>query len=185
MQNMMKIELGKGVYTAVDVEDYEWLSQWKWHLCKRVRGIQVYKYVIRWATTAESKNKCRGEYGGDGRVRRVTMHREILRAPLGVHVDHVNRNGLDNRRANLRLCNRSQNALNRTINSNNKSGFKGVAFQPHNPKKPWRAWISIDKKQVHLGYFATPHRAAMAYDAAAIEHHGEFALTNMELRLFD
>lgn len=105
----------------------------------------------------------------------VLAHRLVMAAPKGILVDHANRNGLDNRRANLRLCNQSQNKANRPAPANNTSGYKGVGRARSGR---WVATITVDYKARHLGTFDTPEEAATAYDAAALEAWGEFALLN-------
>jgi hypothetical protein len=89
-------------------------------------------------------------------------------------VDHANGDGLDNRRVNLRVADRSQNMMNRAMNLNNKSGFKGV----HKDKTRWRAGIQVDRRRISLGGFATPEEAARAYDVAALHYFAEFARPN-------
>ena len=89
-------------------------------------------------------------------------------------VDHINGNGLDNRRSNLRPASRSQNGANRGAPSNNTSGFKGVTRF----RLKWMAKIQVHGRTIHLGLFATPQEAARAYDTAALEHFGEYARPN-------
>lgn len=104
------------------------------------------------------------------------MHREIMVAPSGQYVDHVNGNKLDNRRENLRMCSNSQNMANRRAPRVNRSGFKGVHFFKRDGT--WRAAITQDYKTKHIGYYATPEEAARAYDIKARELFGEFAQLN-------
>jgi AP2 domain. len=96
-------------------------------------------------------------------------------APRREQVDHKNRNGLDNRRSNLRLCSDMQNKHNMAPYKNNKSGLKGVTFFQG---KYWRATIVVNKKQISLGLYKTPGEAARAYDEAALANFGEFARIN-------
>jgi hypothetical protein len=111
------------------------------------------------------------------------MHRIVALASYGYLVDHINGDSLDNRSANLRLCNRSQNMRNRPKPRIAKasSQWKGVSFCPHKAKqrKPWRARIHIgDRRIVRLGYFADEESAALAYNEAANVFFGEFARLN-------
>jgi hypothetical protein len=102
------------------------------------------------------------------------MHRQILGlTDPAVQADHVDLDGLNNRRYNLRPCSKAENMRNRGAQRNNKSGFKGVRW--HTRDRRWVAKITVDGKQKHLGYFDTPDAAHAAYAAAAAEHHGEFA----------
>lgn len=107
----------------------------------------------------------------------VIMSRMLGRDLLkGEMVDHINGDTLRNTRDNLRLATRSQNAQNRKINKNSKSGFKGVHF--HKQTSTWRAAITLDGKCKYLGSFKTPELAARAYNEAAIQVFGEFARIN-------
>jgi hypothetical protein len=99
------------------------------------------------------------------------MHRIILDAQPGQDVDHINHNGLDNRKANLRLCSRSQNLANQR-GRGGASRFKGVWWD-----KVHRCWQAQVGK-LHLGLFKSEEDAARAYDAAAVDRWGEFAWTN-------
>lgn len=98
------------------------------------------------------------------------------------HIEQVDGSHWQDRLINLRICSRSENNWNRKLSLNNTSGYKGVSWNKPNSK--WRVRIKISGKSQHLGYFPTPEAAAEAYDAAAIRHFGEFALTNEELGLF-
>lgn len=108
------------------------------------------------------------------------LHRTILSRVLGrpllegEYVDHENGDGLDNRRSNLRLATPSQNACNRINRRDNASGFKGVALDG----SKWRARIQVSGKTKSIGLFASIIDAAIAYDRAAFQVHGEFANTN-------
>lgn len=147
----MDIQLTHGFVTVVDDADFEWLSQMKW----RVRAKRYTHYAVR-----------------DG----AWMHRLILNAPAGVDVDHRDGNGLNNRRSNLRLATPVEQRRNTKRRSDNTSGFKGVIKQGD----AWRARINIGNGRcLHLGYFSTAEEAGRAYDAAAREHFGEFARTNL------
>ena len=107
------------------------------------------------------------------------MHSLITGFP---YVDHINNNGLDNRRRNLRTASPLGNARNCRANSQQQvSLFKGVTF--HRPSKKWYARISINGKRKHIGVFCTETEAAEAYDAAALWNHGAFAKTNKMLGL--
>lgn len=151
-----EIQLSQGYVALVDDEDYEWLSQWKWtyHNGYAYRNITV-------PTNAS----------GFGTQR---MHRLILDASRFFEVDHIDGDGLNNIRSNLRLATRTQNSRNRRGTGYN--GLKGIAI--HKFSGLWQAKIRANAKQIHLGYFKTPEAAAHAYDAAARQYHGEFARLN-------
>jgi len=91
-------------------------------------------------------------------------------------IDHINQVKYDNRRVNLRACTRSQNAVNRGIQSNNTSGYKGVFW--HNKNKKWRATINHKGKLFSLGCFDDIKEAAKAWNVKALEIYGEFAVLN-------
>ena len=168
--------LEKGIFTFVDDDVFELLRKIRWSVRKRQGRRYGYDAIH------------------DSRIRGTPKHffinmaRLITNAPPHLQVDHINRNPLDNCRENLRLVTNSQNQMNSKLSSNNKSGFKGVYYQyntnPGAKSKRWRAFIQIEEKKSHIGYFRTPEEAARAYDAAAINHYGEYALTNEALGLF-
>lgn len=161
MEDYKLIPLKGGQFAIVDPEDYEYLSQHKWH-CNH-----------------DGYAKRTG-YHPDGRSYTVLMHRFIINAPKEMCVDHTNRNRLDNRRQNLRLCTRSQNAINRQIPQKSKtSKYKGVHQKPGSNR--WCAVIgrkNSSRDSNHIGIFDTEEEAARYHDAAARFYYGEFAITN-------
>ena len=106
------------------------------------------------------------------------LHRFLMDAPDGMQVDHVDGNGLNNCRSNLRLCTHRENRLNQKHRADSKNRYKGVTFHPDKPFKKWQAIIRIDGKRHSLRYHLTEEEAALAYNRAAVIHHGEFARLN-------
>lgn len=166
---MKEISLTRGYIALVDDEDYSRLSIFKWQV---IAGAKTF-YAIR--STKYLKTEKR---------RTIRMHREILGLYEhdGFEIDHINRNGLDNRKSNLRLCSRSQNQSNRSLLNNNTSGFKGVNFHRgivrHFTKDRWDARIMYEGKSIYLGSYPDPHKAALAYDKAALKYFGGYAFLN-------
>lgn len=154
---MKEIPLTKGKVALVDDADYERLSQFKWS-CDR-------GYAVR------AGKKCGGKY------KKIYMHREIMNTPNGEETDHINLCKTDNRRENLRNCSRSQNQSNSFKYSNNTSGFKGVTW--NSQKGMWMAQLMKNRKHIYLGLFENPKDAALAYNAGALLHFGEFAKLNV------
>ena len=108
--------------------------------------------------------------------RTVSLHRFILKAKKDEIVDHVNHNTFDNRDENIRICTQSENMMNTIIPNTNKSGFKGVSKQKRDNK--WRAYITINKKQIHLGSFDTYEEAVEARKKANEKYQGIFSYPN-------
>jgi len=107
----------------------------------------------------------------------MTMHRQIMNCPMDMVIDHINHNGLDNRRANLRLATRQQNSWNIKKRPGKKSSqFKGVSFCKRD--KRWEAYIIYGKKHIFIGRYDDEETAARAYDTKAKELFGEFAYPN-------
>lgn len=130
----------------------------------------------------------RWRIGGNGRAtterltgKPVLMHRLVMNVRGSEIIDHANRDFRDNRRENLRVCTNNQNNYNRGI-VRGAVPFKGVAITM-SKKNPYDARIILNDVRVHLGLFPTPELAAAAYDKAADEHYGEFALTNKKMGL--
>jgi hypothetical protein len=108
---------------------------------------------------------------------RYLIHRVIMNCPEGMDVDHINGIRTDNRRCNLRICTRSQNAANSKIRVDSKTGYKGVSTSSRNKKK-WEARITVNYKVIQLGTYLSPEEAAKAYNLAALKYFGEFAKLN-------
>ncbi len=120
--------------------------------------------------------KSKGKYYVFQNTLRTFMHRKIINVPKDLQTDHINNNGLDNRKINLRLCTNSQNSQNRRHYTNKSSKYKGVSW--HKFKKKWRAQIGLNKKRIHLGYFEAEKEAAKIYNKEAKELFGDFAYIN-------
>ena len=154
---MKHIELTQGKQAIVDDEDFEMLSKYKWHAQRNNRAW----YALR------------HEWNG-GNKKAFGMHRVVMNAPVGKQVDHINHNGLDNRKINLRLCTATQNKANRLKPLGGKSKYKGVSLT----RCGWDAKIECKGKRYYLGSFKDEVDAAKAYDKAACELFGEFACLN-------
>ncbi len=158
MNDIGIIWLTKGAFAIVDIEDYERLSKFKWQ--SSLRG-----YASRSEWRSGKPNKM------------YLMHRVINKTPDGLHTDHINGHIIDNRKQNLRNATNGQNRANSVKSTNSKtSRFKGVCWDKQ--KRKWHAQITKNNKVYHLGRFHVEEKAAQAYDKAALEMHGEFALIN-------
>lgn len=103
------------------------------------------------------------------------LHRLIMAPPKGKAVDHINGDGLDNRRVNLRVCTHGENHINSSVQKRCASGYKGVEILLNGV---FRAYVSVKRVKHYLGTFLTAEDAARARDAAAVKYHGEFARLN-------
>lgn len=155
---MKEIQLTRGKVALVDDEDYEWVNQWNWYA---MRGWSTF-YAVR--------------KGPRPRHEIIYLHRVIMDAPPRAEVDHINRNGLDCQRSNMRLSTKSENQHNSRLHSDSTSGYKGVSWNKASGK--WQSRIRVNGKTIYLGHFDDPIEAAYAYDAVAKENYGEFARTN-------
>ena len=153
---MKIIKITRQKIVLVDDEDYDHLNQFKWYLHKN-------RHV---------------EYAARGNNVKIQMHRSIMGLVLGDGkiVDHINGDGLDNRRENLRIVSPSINKYNCRMKSTNTSGFRGVAW--HKRDQRWRANICVKGKQIHCGQFLDKILAAKAYDKAALKFYGNDAVLN-------
>lgn len=161
---MKEIPLTRGLMTLVDDEDYEPLNQRKW---------------CAWWSKGSQSYYAEGFI--DGKV--VLMHQHLMRELPGKVVDHVDHDGLNNQRYNLRKCSNSQNTANSRLNVTNKSGYKGVTWDKY--KQKWVSQIMVNYKHIHLGRFEKIEDAATAYDKAAIMYFSRYALTNAMLGLLE
>ncbi len=148
------IALTKGLCAIVDAADYEEVSKYKWSA--HIAGAN--RYAVR-------RNK----------GKRLAMHRFIMKPPKGMIVDHIDGNGLNNRRSNLRLCTAQQNQCNRRPRGRT-SRFKGVCYRKQIGK--FAAAIMSHGEQIHIGCFDDEEEAARARDRMAVEFQGEFAYLN-------
>lgn len=163
---MKKIPLSKGRdFAIVDDEDFDLLSAYTWKL---QNGSS--KYTKKYYGSRAVKV--------DGVEKYQLMHRIIMGvSDKSVQVDHIDGNGLNNQRSNLRICNSSQNNKNRNkMNKKTTSIFKGVCFDKS--RQLYNAAIRIDGKCKNIGRYKTEAEAAMAYNYMAFFNHGEFAVLN-------
>lgn len=137
----------------VDKEDYKRIKMFRW-------TIDNHGYAVSKA------------YSGTSSGLRVKMHRLIMSFPDGLMIDHRDMNKLNNKKENLRICNKSTNSANRFTQSNNKLKIKGVTFRKDRNK--YRATIGFNNKQYFLGNFETAEDAKSAYNAKAREFFGDF-----------
>ena len=149
--DVKQIPLGDGLFAYVDAADFEWLNQWTWHLSGG--------YAMRYHR---------------GKV--IYMHREIVQPPAGMIVDHLNRNKLDNTRANLRACTHQENSLNRDKRRDSASRFRGVSRR--RDRNGWCVRVRVEGRRIWLGSFADEMEAARAHDRTAVEHLGDAACLN-------
>ncbi len=173
---MKKITINSPKYgvkeVLVDDSDYDYLMQWKWQVKKK--RSTFYAARVEKGTTRKT----------------ILMHRVILgETAIGFVVDHIDHNGLNNKRTNLRACTPTQNNWNRRHKKDGshigvyfrtlikeratKNGTKTYCYQF------WYAKIYIDGKQINIGSFKTENEAATAYNEYALKHRGEFASLNV------
>lgn len=153
---MKKIPLSRGKAALVDDADYDWLNQWKWTYCARKNTGYAYRNV----------------YANSQYVERIYMHRAILMPLEDMETDHINGDGLDNRRSNLRSCTHTQNVGNSRKQEGMTSQYKGVCWD-----RSYGYWMGqIGGK--HLGSFESEEEAAIAYNQAARKRYGAYARLN-------
>lgn len=148
---MRIILLTQNKFALVDDEDFEFINRYIWcydngyaHRKIRIKGKDI----------------------------KIYMHRFII-GVINKEIDHINGNGIDNRKENLRIVTHRQNLMNAKKRTDNTSGFKGVSYSKYHKK--FRAYIKSNNKQIFLGYFNTPQEAHLAYIIKAKELFREFA----------
>ncbi len=156
---------GKGRYVLVDDADYEALVGFSWHLSNPNR---THRYAVHTFTERMPD--------GSRRTKQLAMHRQILEAPPGLKVDHIDGNTLNNTRKNLRLATDAQNSQNNGGSSRSVSRFKGVGW--HAGIGRWQAQIGHEGKVLYMGLFKNEIEAAKVYDQKARELFGDFARLN-------
>lgn len=150
--------LGKGKFAIVDDEDYETINKNKWNL-----SFNGYAQRIVYIGTLNGKKIRKSE----------KMHRVLNKTPIEMDTDHINRDKLDNRKKNLRICTHNENLHNQKRSGS--SEFKGV----YKKKNRWQSAIYSNYMRIFLGSFKTKEEAALAYNEAAKKYHGEFAVLNV------
>lgn len=155
---ILLVHKGEKYYAKIDLEYIELISDYRWYAHKS-------KYSGFYARSAT-----KGDF--------ISMHQLVLPKKESLYIDHINGDTLDNRRCNLRHATASQNQLNRArMSKRNTSGYRGVYF--HKNWKRWSANIWKDGKFTHIGSFGTAKEAAIAYNKATKETHGEFGRLNI------
>ncbi|MCE9567426.1 MAG: HNH endonuclease [Planctomycetes bacterium] len=150
------IPLNKGHIALVDADDYDCLSQWKWHIS--AKGYARRTVII------------------DGKSRGISMHRQIMNTPDGMFTDHIDGDKLNNRRSNLRICTPEQNGFNLGPRRGTRSQYKGVTWHKRSGK--WQARVKFENQILHLGLFENEIDAAAAYNECALRCFGDFARLN-------
>ena len=149
------VPLTKEKFAIVDEEDFERITRYKWLF---------------------DRGYARRRFERNGIQHCMHMHREILQAPEGFEVDHINGNCLDNRKTNLRIVTHRRNMHNMASHKDSSSKFRGVYWNKKEQK--WAAQICLDGKRRHIGLFVSEFEAAKAYNREAIRLFGEYARLN-------
>lgn len=157
---MKEIKLPKNKIVLVDDDNYDYLNQWKWH---------------------ESGGTIKRRGCRNSKPQNIKMVREILNVPVGMEVDHIDRNIYNNQKSNLRICTHRQNSMNRFPSK--RIIIKGIRVSTYKGKKGITrriiARINVNGKEKYLGTFDTEIDAGKAYNEAAKIYHGEFAALNI------
>ncbi len=155
---MVTIKLSKGYVCTIDDRDIDLVSGYRWcvNICG---GSSPRPYALGTPGSVRMNRLIMGLEKGDRRV-----------------VDHINGDTLDNRRSNLRICTTKQNSHNSRSFRNAASSYKGVQKASNSDR--WRATIWVDGSKLNLGTFDSEQQAALAYNTAAVKHHGRFARIN-------
>jgi len=164
---MKTIRISKDYTTSVSDEDYEYLSQFNWSLDTNKRKDGSGEVIGRYAQRSTKTEK---GYPS------ISMHREIMKPPKGMLVDHIDGDGLNNQRENLRICNKSQNQTNGNSRKGSSSKYKNVYFIKR--EKRWMVCIKDKGKLKYVGSFKTELEAGIIANIMIRKYHGEFARPN-------
>lgn len=148
-----EIAIAPGMIMLLDDEDLPLWTQYDWKLMSPHKDGQRYIYCQQWR---------------DKRNHSFYLHRLILDAPPGMEVDHINGNALDNRRANLRLVTRLQNAQNLQLRSDSTTGVRGVSWAKR--LRRFHAYVNVNGRRINLGYHKTLEEAAAAAREGRARH---------------
>ena len=148
----------------IDDEDYEKVKDYRWYV--------VVDEDRRYVRAHEKKSE---------NYSKVRLHRLIMNYSGNMFVDHINGNGLDNRKENLRICTNSENNMNSIKRKKGTSVYKGVSFDKSRNK--YESYITINKKKIHLGRYETEEQAAQAYNNVVENHFGRFARPNENIMM--
>jgi hypothetical protein len=149
------VTLTRGYVAVIDSADANLFEGFNWSADVRARNVYAYRHIRV------------------GRKRqKLYMHRVVYGPDSRQQIDHINHDGLDNRRANLRGCSPAENQRNMRIPAHNTSGFKGVCWSKKHGK--WKAEIRWSGKRKHIGLFDCAEDAHEAYCVASEKYHGEF-----------
>lgn len=154
----MEIEYNDKII-LIDDEDYELFCSHNWHFVKGRNTFYLYTNIIK-----------------DKKRKTVALHQIILTCPKDMCIDHIDRNGLNNQRSNLRVCNRSENQCNQFKRKNTSSQYRGVSWNKYQQR--WECYINKDQKRTFIGKFKSEVEAARKWDEYAKKIHGEFARLN-------
>jgi len=164
---MKEIQLDKGMVARVDDEDFEFLSRYEWIARPFGNNRPIYYAVCN---------------SFNGPNNRVLMHRVLMpNPPDGCNTDHIDRDGLNNQKNNLRYANRYQQRWNQAKREGSQTQYIGVRLQKDRQDKlarPWQARVRSDGKTISLGYYATQEEAALARDSYVAVHRAGYAVLN-------
>lgn len=157
---MKEIKLTQNKFAIIDDEDFDRISKFKWSAHNRGRTFYAITNILI-----------------NGRYKTQGMHRLIIEDnPLKSDIDHIDGNGLNNQKSNLRICTNRQNQMNTKPRKNCTSHYKGVSL--HKTTNKWRSRITVEGKLIYFGLFDNEEYAARVYDDAAMKYFGEFARLN-------
>ena len=157
---MKRIPLSQGKFALVDDEDFEELKKYRWYATCPKNIFYAYRSFIL----------------NGNRVKR-SMHCKIIHKVDGLIIDHIDGDGLNNQRSNLRLCTNAENQRNSKKFRNNTTGYRGVYKMKHSNR--FESKICVDGKRIYLGGFSTKEEAYKAFCDAAKTYHKEFASTRL------